>query len=93
MNNEPKIVSNFDKTAHLGISIVSCRLFDLMALNTEEFFTYTKPTYIKLDGMYGYLSVSGHKVFFFWYNNSSENVCYDDVSEKFRVEYVSENGN
>jgi hypothetical protein len=93
MNKKPKIVSNFDEHAHLGISIVSCRLFDLMAQNPKEYHKYTGPIYTILDGMYGYLSVNGHKVFFFWYNNSSENVCCDDVSEKFRVEYVSENGN
>ena len=85
--------TKFNETAHLGISIVSCRLFDLMALNPEEYHKYTEPIYTKMDGMYGYLSVSGHKVFFFWYNNSSENVCCDDVSDRFKVEYVSENGN
>lgn len=94
MNKEQKIISNFDPNTNLGVSIVSCHLFDLKALNSKKYFTYyTKPIYTKLNGMYGYLSVSGHKVFFFWYNNSSENVCCDDVSETFRVEYVYENSN
>jgi len=93
MSNKSKLVENFDEDAHLGISVVSCRLYDLMALNPNEFHKYTEPIYTKLDGIYGYLSVSGHKVFFIWYNNSSEHVSCDDVSDKFRVEYVSENGN
>jgi len=93
MENKPIIVSNFNENAHLGISVVSCRLFDLMALDQEKYKEYTEPIYTKLDGMYGYLTVNGFKVYFIWYNNSSENVNCDDVSEKFRVEYVSVNGN
>jgi hypothetical protein len=93
MSKEPKIVSNFNETAHLGISIVSCRLFDLMALDTREYHKYTAPIYTKLDGVYGYISVSGYKVFFFWNNIQSGDVSCDDVSEKFRIEYVTENGN
>ena len=83
--------TKFDETAHLGISIVSCRLFDLMALNPEEYHKYTAPIYTKLHGIYGYLCVSGYKVYFFWNNGNNE--CCDDVSENFRVEYVAENGN
>jgi hypothetical protein len=93
MNKEPKIVSNFDEHSHLGISIVSCRLFDLMALQKEEYHKYTTPIYTKLDGMYGYICVSGYKVFFFWNDVQSGNVSCDDVTEKFRIEYVTENGN
>jgi len=93
MNKDQKTVSNFDENAHLGISIVSCRLFDLMALEPKIYHKYTTPIYTKLDGMYGYISVSGYKVFFFWNNEQSGNVSCDDVSEKFRIEYVAENGN
>lgn len=71
--------------------IVSCRLFDLMALNPNEFHEYKEPIYTKLGGMYGYLSVSMFNVYFFWYDET--NVCFDDVTDKFRVEYVSLNGN
>lgn len=93
MSKESKIVSNFDEHAHLGISVVSCRLFDLMAIDPSKYHLYTEPIYTKLDNIYGYISVSGHKVLFFWYDNSSENICFDDISDKFRVEYVAENGN
>jgi hypothetical protein len=50
-----------------------------------------EPIYTKLGGMYGYLSVSMFNVHFFWYDGS--NVCFDDVTDKFRVEYVFLNGN
>jgi hypothetical protein len=80
MNKEPKTVSN-----------VSCRLFDLRTTNPKEYHKYTEPIYTKLDGKYGYLSIDGNKVLFYWYDNSNENVCYDDVSEKFRVEYYEIN--
>lgn len=91
MNKDPKIVSNFDENAHLGISIVSCRLFDLNAMCPTDFHTYIKPIYTKLHGIYGYLCVTGHKVYFFW-NNEDRTEC-DDVSEYFRVDYVVLNGN
>lgn len=51
--------------------IVICRLFDLMALNPNEFHEYKEPIYTKLDGMYGYLSVSMFNVYFFWYDEAS----------------------
>ena len=41
MSKEPKIVSNFDENTHLGMSIITCRLFDLMALNPKEYFVIT----------------------------------------------------
>lgn len=69
---------------------ITCHLYDLMALDSGKPHIYTEPIYTKLEGIYGYLSVSGDKVFFFWHNTSSEDVCYDDVSEKFKVEYIIE---
>lgn len=79
------------KTLKLHKHIVSCRLFDLMALNPNDFHEYKEPIYTKLGCTYGYLSVSMFNVHFFWYDGS--NICFDDVSDKFRVEYVSLNGN
>jgi len=37
--------------------------------------------------MYGYLSVSMFNVYFFWYDG--DHVCFDDVTDKFRIEYIS----
>lgn len=62
-----------------------------MALNPNEYHEYKEPIYTKIDGMYGYLSVSMFNAYFFWYDGS--NVYFDDVTDKFRVEYVSLNGN
>ena len=87
-----RIVSNFNENTHLGISVISCRLFDLTALNPKEYTEYTEPIYTKLDGMYGYLTVNGFKVYFIWYNEHSEHLSFDDVSERFKVEYVSISG-
>lgn len=68
------------------------KLFDLMGLNPKESIEYLEPIYTKQDGMYGYISVSGYEVFFFWYDNSSNNICCENISDRFRVEYVFENG-
>ena len=75
------------------VSETECRLFDLYALDPKEYHKYTTPIYTKLDGMYGYISVSGYKVFFFCSDVLSGSVSCDDVSEKFRIEYVTKNGN
>jgi len=90
MNKKPIIVSNFDEKTNLDISIISCHLFDLSVSKNEKYYTYIKPIYTKMDGIYGYVCVSGHRVFFFWYNNETENINCDDVTDKFRVEYVTE---
>ena len=63
---------------------IDCIVFDK---NTSDRFKYNKPIYTKLDSMYGYLSVSGMVVYFFWFNHDSNNVCCDDVSDRFTVKY------
>lgn len=65
----------------------TCRLYDLKSLSPESYHIYTEPIYTKMNSMYGYLSVNLFKVYFFWYDGS--NICRDDVSEMFRVEYVN----
>lgn len=65
---------------------ISCRLYDLMGLNPKEYHEYKEPIYTKLGGMYGYLSVSMFKVYFFWHDDN--NIHCDDVSDKFKVEYI-----
>lgn len=86
MDNKEKITSEPNK---LDMSNVSCRLYDLMSINPDSFHIYTEPIYTKLNSMYGYISVSGEKVFFFW-NNDGE-MCFDDISHMFKVEYVVKN--
>lgn len=66
---------------------MKCYIKDLMSLDQKKT-EYTEPIYTKLNGMYGYISVSMFKVFFFWFDHFTETVCYDDVSEKFEVEYI-----
>jgi len=68
-----------------NIGAVICRLFDNME---HEWVEYKEPVYTKLDGMYGYLSVSKMSVYFFWFNHDSNNVCCDNISDRFKVEYV-----
>lgn len=63
-----------------------CRLYDLMS-GTNEYVEYVEPIYTKLNGMYGYLSVSSFNVYFIW--PDEQHVCFDNVSDRFRVEYVS----
>ncbi len=66
----------------------TCHLFDLMSLNKEQPFIYTKPVYTKFNSVYGYITVSGNEVFFFYVCNSSGVITFDNVSDKFRVEYI-----
>ncbi len=68
---------------------VICRLFDKMA---NEWINYTGATYTKLSGMYGYLSVDVMTVKFFWYNEDSQCVSCDDITDRFKIEYVFSNG-
>ena len=72
-------------------NITTCRLFDKMALNSNEYVEYEKPIYTKLNGIYGYLSVSVFNIHFFWHDGT--NVCFDDVSDRFRVEYTFKKNN
>ena len=62
---------NDRETTQLGIGVVICRLFDKMSCEWVE---YKQPIYTKLNGVYGYLSVSKMNVYFFWYDNHSGNV-------------------
>ena len=76
---------NLPQKPQSNIYAVICRLFDNMA---HEWVEYKEPVYTKLDGMYGYLSVSKMSVYFFWFNHNSNIVCCDDISDRFKVEYV-----
>lgn len=84
--NKPMLVSNFNENDNFSLSVVNCILYDLN--DSQKPHKYTNPIYTKLHGIYGYLCVSGHKVYFFWVND--ENVSVDDVSELFKVEYLIE---
>jgi hypothetical protein len=42
--------------------------------------------------MYGYLSVDVMTVKFFWYNEDSQCVSCDDITDRFKIEYVFSNG-
>ena len=57
-------------------------------INDTKKRVYDEPIYSKLDGVYGYIVVSNYKVLFFWVYN--ETPRYDDVTDKFKVEYVYE---
>ena len=58
--------------------------------NSNEKIEYTCPIYTKMNGVYGYITVSLLTVNFFWCDCSSEEavVRYDDITEKFSVEYI-----
>jgi len=77
--------NNLQQNPPLQQTAVICRLFDKMACEWVE---YKQPIYTKLNGVYGYLSVSKMNVFFFWYDSHSENVSFDDITERFGIEYV-----
>jgi hypothetical protein len=66
-------------------NVIICHLFDKMA---HEHVEYKEPVYMKLNGIYGYISVSKTSVYFFWFNYDSNAVCCDDISDRFKVEYV-----
>jgi hypothetical protein len=68
---------------------ITCRLFDKMA---NQWINYTGATYTWLDGMYGCLSVDVMTVKFFWYNRDAQHVSFDDVTDRFKIEYVFSNG-
>lgn len=72
-----------DAPAALPINSVVCRLNNKNNGATE---VYRGAVYTKLNGMYGYLSVEGFKVLFFWYNGST--VCCDEL-DNYSVTYES----
>lgn len=67
---------------------IKCRLFDKM---TNEWHDYKESIYTKLDGIYGYICIDVMSVKFFWYDETSKNVCFDDVTERFHIEYSLSN--
>lgn len=67
---------------------IVCNLYDLFSNEAKKPFEYKSPIYTKLDGVYGYISVSGDKVYFFWYSHSSETISCDDISDRFKIEYI-----
>lgn len=66
---------------------VECHLYDLMSSTPLSFTIYKEPIYTKLNGIYGYISVSMFIVNFFWVDG--ENVCYDDITDRFKIVYVN----
>lgn len=63
---------------------------------TGDKYPYAEPIYTKLDGMWGYLCVSVMNVHFIWTNylhDGQTDVCCDDVSEDFSVDYLIQSEN
>lgn len=67
---------------------IECFLYDKYG-SGEKAHIYKEPLYTKMDGIYGYLNVFMYKVFFIW--SDDEGVHSDDVSDVFKVEYVTRN--
>jgi len=44
---------------------------------TGNKFEYKEPIYKKIDGIYGYLCVSGYKVYFFWSMLNESEIHFD----------------
>lgn len=63
---------------------MKCRIFDNI---NNEWINYSEPIYTKLSGVYGYISVSLMDVHFFWIDNDSNIICYDNMTYRFEVEY------
>jgi hypothetical protein len=72
-----------DNNKAMQYDSVVCRLNNKNNGATE---VYRGAVYTKLNGMYGYLSVEGFKVLFFWYNGST--VCCDEL-DNYSVTYES----
>lgn len=62
--------------------ILVCKLRDL---NSNDYIKYNQPIYTKMNGVYGYIVVSGFKVHFIWKDDTT--MSCDDISEKFNVKY------
>ena len=64
---------------------MKCKIRDK---NDNKWIEYTTPIYTKLNGVYGYLSVSMLTVNFFWVNFDSYEINFDDVTDRFEIEYI-----
>lgn len=70
----------------LDIKKITCRLYDKYSANNDEFIEYNEPIYDKIEGIYGFITVAGEKVFFTSY--SDDNIYTIDISYRYRVEYL-----
>lgn len=68
---------------------MTCKLYDLYS---NSFVIYTEPIYTKYNGVNGYLIVSQDNIYFFYVYDDifDRGVTYDNVSDKFKVEYTSD---
>lgn len=64
---------------------MKCRLRDK---NDNKWIEYTTPIYTKIDGVYGYISVSMLTVNFFWVDFDYHGIHFDDMTDKFEIEYI-----
>ena len=81
--------TNKTQTEQLTQVAVICRLFDKMS---NEWINYTGANYTKINGVYGYLSIDVMSVKFFWYCEDSQSIYFDDITDRFTIEYVFTNG-